>query len=193
MTNIYECAQAFIPLLDTEYHIILGRKNKTVELIIYFDKTHFYHLFGLQYLTDLADLNKRRDIIFNELVSGKLGREKIESSDLYYKIEERIKFLPYLEQIIDSNQTVFRYNKNQNLYSMIQADYLMKNTMLNSNTLLFLSKNQNEKYFCRSFFPENKRDYTKNQSLWTLLYKKKINLKTGKESILYNCLKDKDI
>ena len=41
-------------------------------------------------------------------------------------------------------------------------------------------------YFCRSFFPEGKRDYTKNQASWTLLYKKKTRLSTGEETILYD-------
>ena len=43
--------------------------------------------------------------------------------------------------------------------------------------------------FCRSFFPETQKDYTKNQALWTLLYKKKINLGTGLENVLYDRLK----
>lgn len=55
---------------------------------------------------------------------------------------------------------------------------------------MFLAENEGEgKYFCRSFFPQDKMDYTKNQASWTLLYKKKITLSTGKEEILYDRLK----
>ena len=43
--------------------------------------------------------------------------------------------------------------------------------------------------FCRSFFPETQKDYTKNKALWTLLYKKKVNFGTGLESVLYDRLK----
>lgn len=32
-------------------------------------------------------------------------------------------------------------------------------------------------------------DYAKNQALWTLLFKKKVTLSTGKEEILYDKLK----
>ena len=46
----------------------------------------------------------------------------------------------------------------------------------------------NDKYFCRSFFPEGKKDYTKNQASWTMLYKKKCNTITGKAIILYDKL-----
>lgn len=189
MSNVYECVQAFIPLLNTEYHFILGRKNKLVELIVHFEKSHCFHLMGLQYLTDRPDLNKSRDVIFDKIASQKLSIEKIETSDLYYKIEDRIKFLPYLEQIFDSNETIFKYNQKQNLYSMIQADYLMKNKVLNSNIFLFLSQGRDEKFFCRSFFPETKKDYTINQSAWTLVYKKKIDIVSGEEIVLYNHLK----
>ena len=31
--------------------------------------------------------------------------------------------------MIDSNDTVFKYNKKANMYSMIEADYLMENNI----------------------------------------------------------------
>ena len=71
---------------------------------------------------------------------------------------------------------------------MIEADYLMKNHMEGKNLFLFLSNARDDSYFCRSFFPEEKMDYTKNQASWTLLYKKK-KLIDGSEHILYDRLK----
>ena len=75
---------------------------------------------------------------------------------------------------------------------LIEADYLMKNHMEGKNLFLFLSNARDDSYFCRSFFPEEKMDYTKNQASWTLLYKKKRNLIDGSEHVLYDRLK-KDI
>ena len=98
-------------------------------------------------------------------------------------------FLPLLERLLDSNDTIFKYNKKANIYSMIDADYLMKNKMEERNLYLFLSRGKDEKYFCRSFFPEEKKDYTKNQASWTMLYKKKYNLCTDEEVVLYDRLK----
>ena len=106
------------------------------------------------------------------------------------KIEERVHFLPLLESILDSNDTVFKYNQKANVYSMIDADYLMKNSMENRNLYLFLSNREADNYYCRSFFPEGKTDYTRNQASWTLLYKKKIDLITHEENILYNRIKN---
>jgi len=42
--------------------------------------------------------------------------------------------------------------------------------------------------FLSFFFPEGKKDYTKNQASWTLLYKKETKLFSGEEKILYNGL-----
>ena len=48
------------------------------------------------------------------------------------------------------------------MYSMIEADYLMENKMESRN--LFLSNDDGYKYIYRSFFPEEKMDYSKNQA-----------------------------
>ena len=144
---------------------------------------------GLQYLADRPELKRDRGKIFDEIRNGNIKQEQIESSDFYDKISDRVHFLPLLENIIDSNDTIFKYNKKANTYSMIEADYLMENCIENRNTFLFLSNKNDDNYFCRSFFPENKMDYTKKQALWTLLYKKKKNLIDGTEIILYDKLK----
>ena len=72
---------------------------------------------------------------------------------------------------------------------MIEADYLMENKMESRNLFLFLSNDDGDNYFCRSFFPEEKMDYSKNQASWTLLYKKKTDLITEIETVLHNRLK----
>lgn len=192
MRTVVDCVTSFVSLLSTEYEIILGRKGIAVKLVITFDKKDCFHLMGLQYLTDRPELRRDRGKIFDEIQKGIIKKEQIESSDFYHKIQDRVHFLPLLEKILDSNDTVFKYNQKANVYSMIEADYLMKNHMEDRNLFLFLSNAGNDNYFCRSFFPEEKMDYTKKQASWTLLYKKKKNLIDGSESVLYNRLrKDK--
>lgn len=186
MRNVYDCVEAFGRLLDKEYQLILGRKNKSVNLQIKFDKKECFHLMGLQYLTDRPELFHDRTKIFDAISGYQITKEQLESSDFYYKIADRINMLPELESIIDSNNTVFKYNRKINSYSVIKADYVMTNVIDTKNIYLFLAQHKEEgKYFCRSFFPESKMDYSKNQAIWTLLYKKKITLSTGKEEILY--------
>ena len=72
---------------------------------------------------------------------------------------------------------------------MIEADYLMKNHMDGKNLFLFLSNARDDSYFCRSFFPEEKMDYTKNQASWTLYIRKKEILLMG-QNIYYTTSKD---
>lgn len=185
MRNVYDCVEAFGRLLDKEYQLILGRKNKSVNLQIKFDKKECFHLMGLQYLTDRPELFHDRTKIFDSISARQITKEQLESSDFYYKIADRINMLPELESIIDSNDTIFKYNRKINAYSVIKADYVMKNVIDTKNIYLFLAQHKEEGiYFCRSFFPESKMDYSKNQAIWTLLYKKKITLSTGKEEIL---------
>ena len=56
MDKLKEAAVSFEKLLDTEYKIIVGRKNKLENINIKFDKTHFVHLSGLHKLKDLSDI-----------------------------------------------------------------------------------------------------------------------------------------
>lgn len=192
MRNVHDCVEAFGKLLDKEYHLILGRKNISVQLQINFDKKECFHLMGLQYLTDRPELVHDRGKIFDAISEHRITAEQIQSSDLYYKIANRIDKLPLLESIIDSNDTIFKYNQKLNAYSVIKADYIMKNQAERENIFLFLAANKEKgRYFCRSFFPQDKMDYTKNQASWTLLYKKKTDLKTGEERILYDRLKNR--
>ncbi len=189
MHNIYDCVDSFASLLDTEYQLILGRKGEAVSLKITFDKKDCFRLMGLQYLTDRPELSRDRGKIFDEIKERVLTKEQIESSDLYGQIADRVDLLPYLEDLFDSNDTVFKYNEKKNSFSMIKADYLMKNRVVDKNVFIFLSKGKDDTYFCRSFFPETNRDYTKNQASWTLLYKEKMKRSTGQKVVLYDRLK----
>lgn len=186
MHNIYDCVDAFSRLLHTEYKIVIGRKGITKILLVRFDKKDCFHLMGLQYLKDREELNKDREKVFNAIKDRKINVKHIEASHFYQLIEERVDMLPLLETLFDSNETVFKYNRKQNAFSMIQADYLMKNQLKEKNIYIFLSNETKDLYFCRSFFAEGKHDYAKNQSKWTLLYKEKINHLDGTRTVLYD-------
>ena len=75
MRDIKDCVNAFIPLLNTEYQIVLGRKGVTVILKITFDKRDCFHLMGLQYLIDRPELNRDRGKVFDEIVAGSITTE----------------------------------------------------------------------------------------------------------------------
>ena len=188
MADILQAAKSYANLLDVEYQIVLGKKNKNIAISIIFDEVHFFHLAGLQYLKDLSGiLSESRDQIFRRILRGSLQKQLFESSKSYAEIADRIEYLSYLEQIMDSNETVFKYNSRLDVFSAVQADFLMKNEIQTRNVFTFLSQNESTgKYFCRSFFPQTDRDYTEGQTRWTLLYKKKLWKSTGQENVLYD-------
>lgn len=186
MNNIHDCVGAFTSLLDTAYILVLGRKGVMVSLKIVFDKKDCFHLMGLQYLEDRPELKRDRGKVFDEIRIQKITSKQIESSDHYYKIKDRIDSLPLLESLFDSNDTIFKYKQKLHSFSLIQADYLMKSRMDHQNFFVFLAKNKQGNYFCRSFFPEKLRDYSKNQATWTLLQKRKIKISTNEETVLYD-------
>ena len=191
MGDILSAAQSFSKLLDVEYHILLGKKNKNISLAIAFDETHFFHLAGLQYLKDrYRYFNESRDVVFRKILKGSISKAQLEASEFYPQIKDRIEYLAYLEQIMDSNETVFKYNPRLEAFSAIQADFLLKNEMQSRNIFTFLSNDKaSGKYFCRSFFPQINKDYSKGQTNWTLLYKKKIHKSTGETSVLFDKLR----
>ncbi len=86
---------------------------------------------------------------------------------------------------------VFKYNTHTNRFSVIQAEYLLSTPYQGNDIYIFLDKDTStNQYFCRSFFPKNKKDYTIGQTSYTLLYKKKVNTVTGKVELQYNKLYD---
>ena len=60
MDKLQKCAKAFEKLLEIQYRIIIGRKGKTVELVIGFSKLDFHHLMGLGKLKDLRIAKQNR-------------------------------------------------------------------------------------------------------------------------------------
>ena len=189
MHNIYDCIESFTSLLDTVYHLVLGRKGVLVTLDISFDKKDCFHLMGLQYLTDRAELRRDRGKVFDEIKDRIIKAEQIEASEFYGKIADRVDMLPMLEELFDRNDTIFKYNRKSKMFSMIQAEYLMKNVVAGKGVFIFLSRKEENKYFCRSFFPQDNRDYSKDQASWTLLYKEKIRISKGESFVLYDRLR----
>ena len=191
MSDILTAAKSYSTLLDFEYQLVLGRKNRSISLSIFFEENQFFHLAGLHYLSDrITILFGDRSQLFRKLLKGIITPNQIESSKFYPEIKDRIEYLAFLEQIMDSNRTVFKYNPKLEAFSAIQADFLLKNEIQARNVFTFLSKEKSkEKYFCRSFFPQMDKDYSIGQANWTLLCKKKIQKSTGQETVLYDKLK----
>lgn len=86
MDLLQQCAQEFDRLIPYQYHIIIGRKGKTLEFTISFDRADFHHLAGLHKLRDNVRLQtgKRFDIM-KEILDGRLTYSDIKQSSFFMR------------------------------------------------------------------------------------------------------------
>lgn len=177
-------------LLNKSYYFVIGRKNKAVEIHLQFSKKEFFHLSGLQYITDIPFLKSDREKVYDKIYSDSRFREKILNSDNYSKIKERVELVANMEFFLDSNKTIFKYNNHTNSSSSIQADFILKNEDISKFMYVFISKiiNTSNSYCCRSSFPRNKDkcDLAKGHTSFTLLHKEKTNIQTGEIQVLFS-------
>ena len=188
MDKLQKCAKAFENLLEIQYRIIIGRKGKTAELVIGFSKLDFHHLMGLGKLKDLRIAKQNRGSVFDEIITGITTYETLTKSRYLAQIENRFEPLALVEQLLDDNRLVFRYNTKLNQFSLIEADYLLSTPFENSDIYIFIAEHKDTgKYFCRSFFPKEKKDYTEGQPRYTMLYKEKRNISEDIWGLLRIC------
>lgn len=181
MTDIQNACKTFNNLLHFEYDICLAKKKTLITIHISFQKKDFYHLAGLHYLKDRPELKSDRSKIFEKILVDEKFASRIQKSDNYSKIEDRVFYLSKLEAIIDSNATIFKYNQNDVVFSRIDADFLLKNSNFERTVFIFIKQESADNYICNSFFPQTNYDYSKNQVSWKVLSKTKINVLTGEK------------
>ena len=158
MDKLLACAKAFEKLFNTEYRIKIAHKKNQIEV----------------------------KITFNKILKGKISYETIKSSRYIQEIENRFEPLSHLESMLDSNCLTFRYSPSLNPTSMIEADWLLSAVYNDNDIYIFLAnKTKDSDFFCRSFFPKAKKDYTIGQVKYTLLYKEKRTVSTRESVVQY--------
>ena len=119
LPDIHTAQNAFAKLLDIEYEFILGRKNKNITLNVEFQKAHFFHIAGLQHLTDLPRLKLSTEAIYNLLENGGISASYIESSRNYDSIKNGLRFYRkwsrFLTATIRFSNIILRYKLSQSL------------------------------------------------------------------------------
>lgn len=193
MDLLMECASSFQKLMDYEYKFTLGRKGKLTEIRLGFSDTDFHHLVGLHKLKDIDIARSNRSTIFRRILNGHITYNTLTKSRFFSEIQSRLHSFPNLESLLDGDQLVFRYNKKLYPYSSIESEFLLKmgDGILLGITFLFLDRSEQQVYFCRSFFPMERRDYTEGQMQYSLLKKEKYNLKSKQSLIQYDRLSPK--
>ena len=158
-----------------------------------FGETDFHHLAGLHKLRDISIARENRQAVFRDILAGHITYQTIEKSIFVSESRSRLEAFQFIEDLLDGEQLVFRFNKKVLPYSSIDGEFLLKmgDGILLNISFLFIDKEDCGNYFCRSFFPMERTDYTKNQMQYTLLKKEKIHLGSGKIIIQYDRLTPK--
>ena len=190
MDKLQERATAFRELMNYQYNIKLGRKGKLYEFTIDFQPSDFFHLIGLQKLIDLRFLKRSAEYIFSECLKGNITYSMIADSQYFDELGYRFEYFNQLENILDCNNLIFIFNRNSmQIYSRIIADYMLKHTR--DDLIFYLFTEQRRKsnnQFCKSFFENSITDYSKGQTNLTMLYKEKLNIKTGERQVQFDRL-----
>lgn len=141
MNLLKGCAVAFQRLLGYEYHFVIGRKGQIREFCVTFQSSDFHHLAGLHKLKDIAQIQQgMREKVFEKILTGEISQSLIEKSEYYEQMQGRLLPLRELEQILDDNETVFRYNEKVHKFSLIKADYLLEGQAKRTPVYLFFGK-----------------------------------------------------
>lgn len=196
MDSLRQCAENFARLTEYEYYIIAGRSSKgvkeSIEFVVSFRKSDFFHLAGLHKLTDLPQVRHVRSNAISNIIDGRLTEAQLCKSVRFCDIRDRLKAVASIERFMDSNELIFRYDKHNVSNTTIEADYLMQNVIDSCVTYLFLAKRrEDDTQVCKSIFRKKNKDYTKGQQKFKLLYKEKISTKTGEKVIQYDRLSPK--
>lgn len=189
MDELQRCAGNYMRLVNIKYRIIVGRKGETLEFVIGFHPSNFHHLAGLHKLIDVSHFQDiRRSDVLKKLLSGEYSMKDVENSKYIKKIRERIDLVAGLEDFLDSNEFIFRYDSHKNKGSRIKADFLLQSKKNEREAYLFLVKRSPDgsECACGSMFFRTGKDYAKGQERFTLLYKEKINLMTGESIVQYD-------
>lgn len=182
---LYDAAVKYQTMVSKGYHIILGRKGKEYPIQLRFTKDAFFHLVGMQHLTDITFTSKNKERIYREILLKNITEKMLKKSVFYieYHMEERIVNLERIEEMIDSCQFLFLINHNEyRKYTKIYADYLCEYLLpenINECLYLFIVKNsipkiKNECGAC-SFFKRHDIDYRRGTSEAKLLLNEKIS------------------
>ncbi len=179
-------AKAYRRLFNIEYHFVVSRKQKAVDITLSFEKNDYKHLSGLHHLTGINQTKEASEKVFNLALSGRLTHDSILKAPNYNDVHNRLVGLSFLEQMLDNDNIVFKYNNNAIKSSVISADYMIEGTILGDITAYcFLNLRQDNIYGLRSFFLRDRINYANGQSKCTILLKEKRNRNTNNTVLLF--------
>ena len=184
--DIVSAVKEYSKLLNVEYHLILGRKNKAKNIRIIFDDTSWFHVAGLHYLKDIGINHDKIALkpFFDGIILGNINEEYFRKSKYYDSILDRVDLLSRLDTIIEgidnTNICIYGFDKKKAaFFTKIDGDYLISDLRKADNPvnlfLVFERKDDGTLVPVSAFHPEinaktgKPLDYTDRQMRYTLL------------------------
>ncbi|MER0123181.1 PBECR4 domain-containing protein [Streptococcus sp. ZJ93] len=185
-------ARNFEPLLNKKITIKLGRKGQKTILDILFSKDHFFHLAGLHKLSDIHFEHKKSSMVFDDILDNKIEFGLLESSSFYETegIQSRLEILSNLYRGFSQPKLVVRKAKNFPIKgSRIKWSYLVEfyaDDIRLGEFFIDEYRNGNSNEFIGvSIFEKSKKDYTVNQTKFTILSIYETDIVSGNIEVLF--------
>ena len=193
MDALQWCAQQYAHLCDYAYDCVIARRGRALSLRFTFSPYEFRHLSGLHHLKH-PRLKANSERLLRDVLDGKLPLAELQKAinweEQQTALLSRLDALAQLETLLDEFDQIFDFvpkkllSASPPIRTKIDADYLIKFQLPNGTTFFFSVQYQDAYRGC-SLFINDTDDYSARQTKYTLLEKKKIEQKTGTETLLY--------
>jgi hypothetical protein len=207
MDELKKSALTYKKLLSCKYLFrLMKAKSPNRDIDLRFNEKSFFHLAGLHYVNLVTKLkSKTQDVVFREILADQIALADLtdttgllpqEASKILAQYQGRnvggrIKHLQKLEHYLDTAEFFYDYDHNRlNFYTEIKnAHTLIKvfdpTTKPADTAFAFVIADDEIKLdFLMSFFPQDSRDYTKNQSFYYLRARAKVVIKDETGNLL---------
>ena len=171
MDLLKKSAEIYTDYVDYDYTFTV---DCGFSITVAFRARYFYHLVGLQYLTDIAQLDKTRQNnsaagIYKKILNGRITHDLIRKSEFYNMIDERLSHFIDLGDVICSKLIVdFDYTKLPK--TDLLSKYLLYRQYENGYAILGLRYDwQNDIYVPETFIFEHSDYYIKEQTTYNVI------------------------
>ena len=170
-------AKSYEKLLNKDFIITIDTKDGNTETIqVQFKKDNFYHLIGFHYLTDLPQLNTRRNKknkIFNNVLQGTITYDSLKNSSHFNnKIDNRVSYFNNIDKLLFEKVILDFNSSNVNIKTSLKCDYMFFKAQ--DGKFLHLSLAYDKNHYPESFFVRNDNVYIKNQNIFDIVSIKEV-------------------
>lgn len=170
MNTISECAKLYETILKKEYIFTI---ENNIKISIYFSASNFYHLLGLEKLSDITQLkNKKPNQIYKQILNGRITDTLVSNSKYYHLIESRVKNFETLLDLLSfdkSNKIIIDFDLNK-LNFKTKLTFTKYILYKRSNTdYIHLTIGLKNKLYPETFIVENGSTYVSGQTMLDIL------------------------